>query len=114
MFNANLTRIADAPMPKSTRQSVLFEGPFDKPVSVVFDAEAQTSDAGLLLLAAADKRLGLSSLLASQIRDSRQAGKVRHELEELFRQRIFGIAAGYEDNSSSSCLTLPACRESRI
>jgi len=97
VFKANLTRIADAPMPKSTRQSVLFEGPFDKPVSVVFDAEAQTSDAGLLLLAAADKRLGLSSLLASQIRDSRQAGKVRHELEELFRQRIFGIAAGYED-----------------
>ena len=84
-------------MPQSTQQSVLFEGPFEKPVHVAFDAESQTSDAGMLLLAAADKRLGLTNLLASTIEDSRQSGKVRHEIEEILRQRIFGIAAGYED-----------------
>jgi hypothetical protein len=89
-------------MSKSTQQSVLFEDQFDKPVHVVFDAEAQTSDAGLTLLAAADKKLGLTRLLASQIEDSRQSGKVRHEIEEMLRQRIYAIAAGYEDGNDAA------------
>lgn len=89
-------------MPQSTQQSVLFEGPFEKPVSVVFDGEAQTSDAGLALLAAADRKLGVTSLLASQIADARQAGKVRHEVEELLRQRVYAIASGYEDGNDAA------------
>lgn len=89
-------------MSESTQQSVLFEDQFDKPVGIVFDAEAQTSDAGLTLLAAADRKLGLTSLLASQIEDSRQAGKVRHEIEEMFRQRTYAIAAGYEDANDTA------------
>ena len=89
-------------MPQSTGQSVLFEGQFAKPVHFVFDAEAQTSDAGLTLLAAADKKLGLTTMLASQIEDSRQSGKVRHEIEEMFRQRTYAIAAGYEDGNDAA------------
>ncbi|MFQ5473576.1 MAG: IS1380 family transposase [Dehalococcoidia bacterium] len=89
-------------MSKSTQQSVLFEDQFDKPVHVVFDAEAQTSDAGLTLLAATDKKLGLTRMLASQIEDSRQAGKVRHEIEEMLRQRTYAIAAGYEDANDTA------------
>lgn len=91
-------------MSESTQQSVLFEDQFDKPVGIVFDAEAQTSDAGLTLLAALDKKLGLTSLLASQIEDSRQSGKVRHEIEEMFRQRTYAIAAGYEDVNDTARL----------
>ena len=89
-------------MPKSTGQSVLFEEQFDKPVHVVFDAEAQTSDAGLTLLAAVDKKLGLTSMLASQIADSRQPGKVRHGIVEMLRQRTYAIAAGYEDGNDTA------------
>ena len=91
-------------MSESTQQSVLFEDQFDKPVGIVFDAEAQTSDAGLTLLAALDKKLGLTSLLASQIEDSRQSGKVRHEIEEMFRQRTYAIASGYEDVNDTARL----------
>jgi hypothetical protein len=89
-------------MSKSTQQSVLFDDQFDKPVGIVFDAEAQTSDAGLTLLAAADKKLGLTRLLASRIEDSRQSGKVRHEIKEMFRQRTYAIAAGYEDGNDTA------------
>lgn len=89
-------------MPESTLQPVLFEDIFAKPVQVAFDAEALTSDAGLTLLAAADQKLGLTQALASQIQDSRQLGKIQHEVEELLKQRIYGIAAGYEDCNDSA------------
>ena len=62
-----------------------------------FDGGEMTSDAGLLLLAQADRKLGLTERLADQIVDTRQTAKVRHEVADLLRERIFAIAAGYED-----------------
>lgn len=91
-------------MPEVSRQSVLFESPFSKPVQIAFDGEAQTSDAGLTLLAAADRRLGLTAELAAQIQDPRQPGKVRHGADEVLRQRVYAIAAGYEDGNDAGRL----------
>jgi Transposase DDE domain. len=62
-----------------------------------FDGGEITSDAGLLMLSSADRKLRLSERLAEQIVDTREAGKVRHEVADLLRERIFAIAAGYED-----------------
>jgi hypothetical protein len=56
-----------------------------------------TSDAGLLFLAQADRKLRLIEQLAAQIWDPREPGKVRHSIEDLLRERIFALAAGYED-----------------
>lgn len=89
-------------MSNATRQSVLFEDLFSKPVQVAFDAEALTSDAGITLLAAADRKLGLTAALTFHIRDPRQPGKIQHGVEELFKQRVYGIAAGYEDCNDSA------------
>lgn len=98
-------------MAHSTQQPVLFEDQFSKPVHMAFDTEGLTSDAGLTLLAAADQKLGLTQLLAGQIQDPRQAGKIRHETEELLKQRIYGIAAGYEDcNDSARISSDPALK----
>jgi hypothetical protein len=91
-------------MDQATRQSVLFEAPFAKPVQVEFDAEAQTSDAGLTLLTAAEADLGLIDRLVSQIHDPRQPGKVLHGVGEVFRQRVYAIAAGYEDGTDAGRL----------
>jgi hypothetical protein len=71
-------------------------------VHVAFDTEAQTSDAGLVLLAAADAKLGLTSGLASRLTDTRAKGQVRHSLEGILRQRTFSIAAGYEDGNDAT------------
>jgi len=89
---------------QSTKQSALFEGAFGKPVHVAFDTEAQTSDAGLVLLAAADAKLGLTRALAGCLTDSRAKGQVLHSLEGVLRQRTFSIAAGYEDGNDATAL----------
>ena len=91
-------------MSDSTRQSVLFEHTFRKPGQIEFDAESQTSDGGLILLGAADERLGLTAALAREIGDPRQAGKVGHTMLDLIRQRVFAIAQGYEDGTDAARL----------
>jgi len=62
-----------------------------------FDGGAITSNGGVVLLGAADKALGLSERLAKCFRDLRVADAVTHSVADLLRQRIFGIALGYED-----------------
>ena len=66
-----------------------------------FDADALSSDGGLTLLAALDNGIELSSRLASQLVDSRVAGRVSHTYPELFQQRMLGIAAGYSDGNDA-------------
>ena len=56
-----------------------------------------SSNGGALLLACADRRLGLLSGLARRLDDGRQAGKVTHALLPLLRQRVFAVALGWED-----------------
>jgi hypothetical protein len=62
-----------------------------------FDGGAITSNGGVVLLAAADKVIGLSRRLAACFTDHRSASNVEHTLENLLRQRIFGQALGHED-----------------
>ena len=38
----------------------------------------------------------VSIYLAACLPDTRQAGKVDHQLAELMRQRVYGLACGYE------------------
>ena len=62
-----------------------------------FDGGRLSSDGGLVLLAQLDRQWGLTERLATCLRDRRQPGKVRQPLRDLFRQRVYQIAAGYED-----------------
>jgi Transposase DDE domain group 1 len=84
-------------MAESTRQSVLFGDAFSRPLTVTFDGDMQSSDAGLVLLGALDSGIGLSERLVRCLVDPREPLKVRHGIPELFRQRMFSIAAGYAD-----------------
>lgn len=88
----------------TTRQGVLFKEIASRPVAVRFDQEHSSSDGGSLLLKACDERLGLSAGLSGCLRDGRQAGKVQHELQELLRQRLFGIACGHADGNDAAGL----------
>jgi hypothetical protein len=62
-----------------------------------FDGGAITSNGGVVLLAAADRAIGISRRLAGCFTDLRLADAVRHSLPDLLRQRIFGLALGHED-----------------
>ena len=56
-----------------------------------------SSNGGALLLSLADRRVGLLSGLGRRLADRRQAGKVKHGLAGLLRQRVFALALGDED-----------------
>jgi hypothetical protein len=86
-------------------QPLLFQGVFDKDVQVTFDAPDQSSDGGALLLAAIDRKLRLCERLAAVFHDPRQPGKVDHSLLEIVRQRVLGLAAGYEDGNDAGRLS---------
>ena len=62
-----------------------------------FDGGEITSDAGALLLGQADAAIRLVSRLAACFQDGRSPAFVVHQLPAMLRQRIFGIALGYED-----------------
>lgn len=62
-----------------------------------FDGGDLSSDAGILLLAQIDKSVGLTSAMATTLSERRQKSKVRFDILTLLRERIFAIAAGYED-----------------
>ncbi len=96
-------------MGDSTQQGVIFDEAFRKPLHVAFDAEGSSSDGGLALLAAVDRKLGLTASLAESARDPRQPGKVRHEVRSMLRQRAFAIAAGYPDVRDADRLSGDAC-----
>ena len=56
-----------------------------------------SSNGGALLLSLAGRRVGLLSGLGRRLADRRQAGKVKHGLTGLLRQRVFALALGDED-----------------
>ena len=62
-----------------------------------FDGGAITSNAGALLLGAADRAIGLVRRFGACFRDARAPERVEHAVATLVGQRVFGIALGHED-----------------
>jgi len=68
-----------------------------KPVTAAFDGGRLTSDGGVMLLAMAERRLGIAERLARCFPDRRDPTRIRHTLADMIRARIFAISCGYED-----------------
>jgi hypothetical protein len=75
-----------------------------KPVDVAFDGGRLTSDAGVLLLAEIERKLGIAERLAGCIADPRAPERVRHSFAEMIRYRALLIAAGYPDANDCDAL----------
>jgi hypothetical protein len=77
--------------------------PFDLPsvrrkkLTVDFDGGNQSSDAGLLLLKHAERKLGVCGRLADAMPDRRDASRIRHEMFEMVMARVSAIACGHKD-----------------
>ncbi len=65
-----------------------------KKVTAAFDGGRLSSDGGVMLLAQAERRLGIADRLARMIPDSRDPERVTHRLPDILRARIFAIACG--------------------
>jgi Transposase DDE domain group 1 len=68
-----------------------------KKVTAAFDGGRITSDGGVMLLAQAERRLGIARKLAAVIPDRRDPSRTVHPLADILRARIFAIACGWED-----------------
>ena len=84
-------------MTDDTLLPFLFPAVRAKKITAAFDGGRITSDGGVMLLAAAERRLGLADKLAAVICDRRDQGRVTHAMADILRARIFAIACGYED-----------------
>jgi hypothetical protein len=85
-------------MPTQCSQEELDFGSFGgRKLVGAFDGGAITSNGGALLLGAADRSIRLTDRLAQCFRDLRLADGITHTIADLLRQRIFGLALGYED-----------------
>jgi Transposase DDE domain group 1 len=77
--------------------------PFDLPavcrrkLTVDFNGGTQSSDAGLLLLRGAERRLGVCRRLSGAMRDRRNPKRILHEMFEMVMARSSAIASGYKD-----------------
>jgi hypothetical protein len=80
-----------------------------KRVRVAFNGGRLTSDAGVLVLADIERRLGIAERLARCLADPRAPGWVHHTITEMIRFRVLLIAAGYPDaNDCDALRTDPA------
>ena len=52
-----------------------------------------------MLLAAAERRLGIAAKLAELISDPREPNLIKHSVADILRARILAIACGYEDGN---------------
>ena len=68
-----------------------------KQVTAAFDGGRLTSDGGVMLLAMAERRLGIADRLARCFPDSRDPLRITHTLADMIRARVFAISCGYED-----------------
>jgi hypothetical protein len=87
----------DLPVPNCTATPIEFPAFKRRQIQADFSGGAITSDAGVLLLRSIDRQLKLTERVAAQMSDRRDPDKVRHPLVDLLRQRVYGLACGYED-----------------
>ena len=68
-----------------------------KKITAAFDGGRISSNGGVILLALAERRIGIADRLAAEVTDRRDPARVVHALSDILRARILAIACGYED-----------------
>ncbi len=84
-------------MTECTQSTFEFTAHFSRQVVARFDGGNITTDGGGLLLRETDRRLNLLPRLAECFLDGRSPLLVKHTVEQLVSQRVYGLALGYED-----------------
>ena len=70
-----------------------------KKITAAFDGGRLTSDGGVMLLAIADRRIGVAEKLSCVFPERRDPARIVHSVADMIRARIFAIACGYEDGN---------------
>ena len=84
---------------------------FDSAIMIDFLGTKITSDTGFLLLREIDERFDILGPLSSGLEDTRSWVVSKHTQLLMVRQRIYQMAAGYEDSNDADFLRIdPALR----
>lgn len=86
-------------MTECIQSSFEFAGPGRRTVVARFDGGTMSSDGGALLLQRTNQKLNLLARAAACFQDRRKPWLVKHQVEEMIAQRVYGLALGYEDLS---------------
>jgi len=84
-------------MTECSQTSFPFATGFRREAVARFDGGAITTEAGALLLHRVEQVTGIVGRFARCFRDARRPELVEHSVAELVRQRVYGLALGYED-----------------
>ena len=79
----------------SHKDTAFYRG--NKEVNFDFSAEKISSDGSILLLEKLERKHKLINYFSNIIPDTRDSSRIRHSVNKLFRQRVYGIMLGYED-----------------
>jgi hypothetical protein len=79
-----------------------------------FNGGDVSSDGGVMLLRQVDRKLGLCEALDRVIHDPRNPDLITHAQVDLLRQRIYGIALGYEDLNDHDTLRTDAAWQTAV
>ena len=80
-----------------SKQKLLFEAHGRREVVASFDGGKITSDGGGLLLREVEEQFGILRSFVAGFTDHRSSDAAEFTVEQLLRQRVMGIALGYED-----------------
>ena len=84
-------------MTECREQKLLFQAHGSRAVEAAFDGGKITSDGGALLLRELELKQQIVGDFAGCFIDHRAPGAIEFTVAELVRQRVFGLALGYED-----------------
>ena len=85
-------------------EALTFQAVAGRAVVARFDGGTLTSDGGAVLLREVDRATGLLAQFAGCFRDHRDPARITHPVSALVRQRIYGLALGYEDLNDHDAL----------
>ena len=91
-------------MTNCTPPGISFPSVKRRKVQADFSGGHITSDGGVLLLRQADRLSGLTKAAGEVLKDNREPGRVQHSLVSMLRQRVYGLALGYEDLNDHNTL----------
>jgi len=107
IYRAKSTDIGSNQMPRSgedQKEAILPE--LNRSIIMEFWGAKITSDVGFLLLREIDARFGILGPIGDELEDSRSPLQRKHALLQMARQRVYQIAAGYEDCNDADFLRI--------
>ncbi len=84
-------------MTECSQSSFGFKACGSRDIVARFDGGTISSDGGAFLLRQTDQRLNLLPRLAECFLDGRNQDQIKHSIQEMLSQRVYGLALGYED-----------------